>query len=36
MVFRFFRPERRNALYFRLSLIWLAALVGGCVYLLLS
>jgi hypothetical protein len=35
-VFRFFRHERRNAVYFRLSLIWLAALVTGCAYLLLS
>ena len=35
MVFSIFRHERRTTLYFRLSLIWLAALVGGCIYLLL-
>lgn len=36
MVFSIFRHERRTTLYFRLSLIWLAALVAGFGYLLLS
>jgi hypothetical protein len=36
MVFSIFRPERRTTLYYRFSLIWFAALAGGCVYLLLN
>jgi hypothetical protein len=36
MVFSIFRHEQRTTLYFRLSLIWFAALAGACfVYLLL-
>ena len=34
MVFRILRPEGRTTLYFRLSLIWLAAMVAGCAYLI--
>ena len=36
MVFKFFRNEWRNTFYFRLSLIWIAALVAGFGYLLLK
>ncbi len=33
MAFKFFRHEQRYTLYFRLSLVWFAALLGGCLYL---
>ena len=36
MVSKLFRQEWRNTLYFRLALIWLAALMGGGLYILFN
>jgi hypothetical protein len=36
MLSKFLSLERRNTLYFRLSLIWFVGIAAGCIYLLLN